>query len=62
MELTGYLLSIIRLILPEVLLSVPGELEASVLAGANVVLYPLYPNLPTGESLAAFSRRLSDLG
>lgn len=61
-ELTGYLLSIIRLILPEVLLSVPGELETSVLAGANVVLYPLYPNIPTGETLAALQQRLSDIG
>lgn len=61
-ELTKYLLSIIRLIVPQVLLSVPGELEASVLAGANVVFYPLYPNIPTGESLAALLRRLSDIG
>ena len=62
MELTAYLLSIIRLILPEVMLSVPGELEQSVLAGANVVLYPLYPNIPTGETLAALRRRLADIG
>ena len=60
--LTGYLLSIIRLILPEVLLSVPGALETSVLAGANVVIYPLYPNIPTGETLAALQQRLSDIG
>lgn len=62
MELTGYLLSIIRLILPDALLSVPGALETSVPAGANVVLYPLYPNIPTGETLAALQQRLSVLG
>lgn len=62
MELTGYLLSIIRLIVPQALLSVPGELETSVSAGANVALYPLYPNIPSGETLAALCRRLGDLG
>lgn len=61
-ELTDYLLSIIRLIVPNALLSAPGEPEASVLAGANVVLYPLYPNIPTGETLAALQQRLSDIG
>jgi len=62
MELTSYLLSIIRLIVPDALVSVPGELEESVTAGANVVFYPLYPNIPTGETLAALRRRIADLG
>lgn len=62
LELTKYLLSIIRLIVPEALLSVPGEIEASVPAGANVVFYPLYPNIPTGETLAALQQRLSNIG
>ena len=59
-ELTNYLLSIIRLVRPNVLLMAYNE--AGILAGANVMSQTLYPVDPSGEALAALRRRLSDIG
>lgn len=59
-ELTEYLLSIIRLILPNVLLMASDT--GGILAGANVISQTLYPVDPSGEQLASLQRSLSDLG
>ena len=59
-ELTEYLLSIIRLILPNVLLMASDT--GGILAGANVISQTLYPVDPSGEKLASLQRSLSDLG
>lgn len=59
-ELVSCLLSIIRLIRPNVLLMASNE--AGILAGANVMAQTLYPVDPSGEALAALRRRLSDIG
>lgn len=61
-QLTDDLISIIRILCPGALITAPGEPESLVLAGANVVCWPLYPANPTGEALAAIRRRLSDIG
>ena len=59
-ELTCYLLSIIRLILPNALII--AQDTAGILAGANVISQTLYPVDPSGEQLAALQRSLSDIG
>ena len=59
-ELTGYLLSIIRLILPNALIM--AQDTDGILAGANVISQTLYPVDPSGEQLAALQRSLSDIG
>ena len=59
-ELTEYLLSIIRLILPGVLLM--AQDTGGILAGANVICQTLYPVDPSGEQLASLQRSLSDMG
>lgn len=59
-ELTGYLLSIIRLILPNALIM--AQDQGGILAGANVISQTLYPVDPSGEQLAALQRSLSDIG
>ena len=59
-ELTHYLLSIIRLILPNVLLM--AQDADGILAGANVICQTLYPVDPSGEHLASLQRSLSDMG
>lgn len=61
-ELVSDLVSIIRLLCPGALITAPGEPEALVLAGANVVCWPLYPATPSREALAAIQRRLADIG
>ena len=62
LELTTDLISIIRILCPTALITAPVDPEALVPAGANVVLWPLYPAPPSGEALAAIQRRLSDIG
>ena len=59
-ELTGYLLSIIRLILPNALIM--AQDQGGILSGANVISQTLYPVDPSGEQLAALQRSLSDIG
>lgn len=59
-ELTGYLLSIIRLILPNALIM--AQDTVGILSGANVISQTLYPVDPSGEQLAALQRSLSDIG
>lgn len=59
-ELTEYLLSIIRLILPGALIM--AQDSGGILAGANVIAQTLYPVDPSGEQLAALQRSLSDIG
>lgn len=59
-ELTGYLLSIIRLILPNALIM--AQDTDGILSGANVISQTLYPVDPSGEQLAALQRSLSDIG
>lgn len=59
-ELTDYLLSIIRLILPNVLLM--AQDTDGILSGANVICQTLYPVDPSGEQLASLQRSLSDIG
>lgn len=59
-NLVTYLLSIIRLIRPNVLLMASNE--EGILAGGNVMAQTLYPVDPSGEALAALRRRLSDIG
>ena len=59
-ELTCYLLSIIRLILPNALIM--AQDQSGILAGANVISQTLYPVDPSGEQLAALQRSLSDIG
>lgn len=61
-QLTDDLVSIIRILCPSALITAPGEPEALVLAGANVVCWPLYPAQPSSEALAAIQRRLADIG
>ena len=61
-QLTDDLISIIRILCPHALITAPGEPESLVLAGANVVCWPLYPAQPSGEALAAIQRRLADIG
>ena len=61
-QLTDDLISIIRILCPGALITAPGEPESLVLAGANVVCWPLYPANPSGEALAAIRRRLEDIG
>ena len=59
-ELTHYLLSIIRLILPNALI-LAGGIDG-ILAGANVLAQTLYPVDPSGEQLASLQQSLSDMG
>ena len=59
-ELTDYLLSIIRLILPNVLLM--AQDTDGILSGANVICQTLYPVDPSGEQLASLQRSLADIG
>ena len=59
-ELNNYLLSILRLILPNALLM--AQDQGGILAGANVMAQTLYPVDPSGEALAALQRSLSDIG
>ena len=59
-ELNHYLLSIIRLILPNALIM--AQDQGGILAGANVICQTLYPVDPSGEHLAALQRSLSDIG
>ena len=59
-ELCNYLLSIIRLILPNSLI-MAGDIDG-ILAGANVMSQTLYPVDPSGEKLASLQRSLSDMG
>lgn len=59
-ELTEYLLSIIRLILPGALIM--AQDTGGILAGANVIAQTLYPVDPSGEQLAALQRSLADIG
>ena len=59
-ELTHYLLSIIRLILPNALI-LAGSIDG-ILAGANVLAQTLYPVDPSGEQLASLQQSLSDMG
>ena len=60
--LTNDLVSIIRILCPGALITAPAEPETLVLAGANVVCWPLYPANPSSEALAAIQRRLADIG
>ena len=59
-ELTHYLLSIIRIILPNGLL-VAQETDG-ILSGANVIAQTLYPVDPSGEQLASLLQSLADIG
>ena len=59
-ELTEFLLSIIRLILPNVLLM--AQDTDGILSGANVICQTLYPVDPSGEQLASLQRSLADIG
>ena len=59
-ELNNYLLSILRLILPNALLM--AQDQGGILAGANVMAQTLYPVDPSGEQLAALRRILADIG
>ena len=59
-ELTEYLLSIIRLILPGALIMAGGI--DGILSGGNVLAQTLYPVDPSGEQLASLQRSLSDMG
>ena len=59
-ELTEFLLSIIRLILPRAL--VMAQEPEGILSGANVICQTLYPVDPSGEKLASLQRSLSDIG
>ena len=59
-ELTCYLLSIIRLLLPNALIM--AQDAQGILSGANVIAQPLYPVDPSGEALAALPRSLADIG
>ena len=59
-ELNNYLLSILRLILPNALLM--AQDQGGILAGANVMAQTLYPVDPSGEQLAALRRSLADIG
>ena len=59
-ELNNYLLSILRLILPNALLM--AQDQGGILAGANVMTQTLYPVDPSGEQLAALRRSLADIG
>lgn len=59
-ELCNYLLSILRLLLPNALI-MAWEPEG-ILSGANVITQTLYPVDPSGEQLAALLRSLSDMG
>lgn len=61
-QLTDDLVSIIRILCPGALITAPGEPEALVLAGANVVCWPLYPAQPCMDALSAIQRRLADIG
>lgn len=59
-ELTCYLLSIIRLLLPNALIM--AQDAQGILSGANVIAQTLYPVDPSGEALAALQRSLADIG
>ena len=61
-QLTRDLVSIIRILCPGALITAPGEPEELVLAGANVVCWPLYPAQPSMDALSAIQRRLADIG
>ena len=59
-ELTCYLLSIIRLLLPNALIM--AQDAQGILSGANVIAQTLYPVDPSGEQLAALRQSLADIG
>lgn len=59
-ELNNYLLSILRLILPNALLM--AQDQSGILAGANVIAQTLYPVDPSGEKLASLQRSMADIG
>ena len=61
-DLTNFMISLIRIIRPDALITAPADLEGSVLAGANVVCWSVYPAAPSNEALSALRCRIADIG